>query len=185
MDATGEELFRRYLAGDNDAFEALIAMYDDELCHFINRIVNDYHEAKHLTIDAFAQLAVGGKKFAEKSSLKTYLFTIGKNLAARYIKKRGKEKHIPFEEIVELLGDDSKTPDSHMEREENTRMLRDAMLDLKDDHRVVLILLYFEDMSYMQAGKAMHKSETQIKQLAYRAKAALKRKLKSDGFTYA
>ena len=181
---TGEELFRRYLAGDDDAFETLVSLYDDELFHFINRILNDFHEAKHLAIEAFARLAVGGKKFANESSLKTYLFTIGKNLAARYMKKRWREQHISIEEIVELLIDDDDTPESYMEREENRRLLREAMYDLKDDHRVILILLYFEDMSYIQAGNAMGKSEKQIKQLAHRAKAALKKKLLSGGFIY-
>ena len=184
QNVTGEELFRRYLAGYSDAFETLVSLYDDELYHFINRIVNDYHDAKHLTIEAFAQLAIGGSKFANESSLKTYLFTIGKNLAARYMKKRGAEQHISFEEVVGLLVDESETPESYLEREENKRMLHEAMKGLKDDHRVILVLLYFEDMSYMQAGRAMRKSEKQIKQLAYRAKAALKKNLESGGFTY-
>ena len=178
-------MFHRYLDGDNDAFEKLFALYDDALYHFINRIVNNCHEAKLLTIEAFAQLAVGGRKFEQGSSLKTYLFTIGKNLAARYLKLRGKEKHIPFEEVVDLLSDDSETPDSHMEREENKRALHEAMDTLKDNHRAILVLLYFEDMSYIQAGQVMGKSETQIKQLAFRARAALKKKLVGVGFTYA
>jgi len=55
---------------------------------------------------------------------------------------------------------------------------------LKDDHYTVLKLLYFKDMSYLQAGKAMNKSEKQIKHLAFRAKAALKRILEKDGFNY-
>ena len=150
---------------------------------FINRIVNDYHEAKHLTIEAFAQLAVGGSKFAGKSLLKTYLFTIGKNLATRYIRQRGKAHHIPLEEIIDFLIDDRLTPDVCLEKDENRRLLHDAMKDLKNNHRVVLVLLYFEDMSYIQAGLAMNKSENQIRQLAHRAKISLKKKLESKGIT--
>jgi DNA-directed RNA polymerase specialized sigma24 family protein len=46
----------------------------------------------------------------------------------------------------------------------------------------VLLLLYFEDMSYREAGKAMNKSEKQIKHLAFRAKKALKKKLESMNY---
>ena len=181
MNATGEELFRQYLAGDENAFETLVSMYDNELFHFINRIVNDYHEAKQLTIETFARLAAGGRMFAEKSSLKTYLFTIGKNLAARYVKLRKKVKHVSFEDCIELLYDENETPDEYMEREENKRILHEAMFNLKDEHRAILILLYFEDMSYKQAGRVMNKNENQIKQLAYRAKSSLRKKLVNNG----
>jgi len=180
----GEDLFRFFLGGDNDAFERIVAMHEDELFRFIDRIVQDFHEAKHLTIEAFAQLAVGGKKFAGESSLKTYLFTIGKNLAARHMKKRGKAPHIPYEEVFEFLISDDETPHSYMERDENKRLLHDTLQDLKYEYRAVLLLLYFEDMSYRQAGQAMNKSEKQIKHLAFRAKAALKKKLENGGFTY-
>jgi RNA polymerase sigma-70 factor (ECF subfamily) len=182
---TGEEYFFRYQAGDEGAFDALIALYEAELFRFIHGIVNDYHESKHLTIDSFANLAVGGGKFSENSSLKTYLFAIGKNLALRYMKMRGRVKHIPYEEVVGTLMDGGESPYEFMEREENRRLLREAMRELKADHRTVLNLLYFEDMSYTQTGKAMGKTETQISSLAHRAKAALKKRLESGGYTYA
>ena len=181
--ATGEELYRRFHMGDTDAFGCLVALYEDELFNFINGITNDYYEAKQLTIEAFARLAVSAGQFAGKSSLKTYLFTIGKNLALRHVKKRSREQHISYEEIIEVLKSEDETPYEFMEREENQRLLHEAIRCLKDDHRVVLILLYFEDMSYIQAGQVMEKSERQIKALAYRAKAALKKKLESEGFS--
>jgi RNA polymerase sigma-70 factor (ECF subfamily) len=182
--AAGEDLYRRFLAGDEGAFEALFALYDEELFYFIKGIVQDHHEAKHLMIEAFAQLAVGGGRFAGKSSLKTYLFAIGKNLAAKYVGTRGREPHIPFEEIVEWFFEDPQTPHNLLEQKENRRQLHAAMGALKEEYRAVLILLYFEDMSYIEAGRALNKSVKQISNLAYRAKAALKKKLESDGYTH-
>jgi len=184
---TGEELYRRYQSGDNDIFEQLVALYENELYGFLNGMVHDQHEAKHLMIESFAQLAVGGWKYAGKASLKTYLFTIAKNMAMRYLKMRSKEKHISYEEIVEVLVDNEKDEDSLpdiLEREEDKQLLHKAMRSLKDEHRVVLILLYFEDMSYKAAGKVMNRSVKQISDLAYRAKAALKKKLESEGYEY-
>lgn len=158
-------------------------MYEEELYNFINGIVRDYHESKHLMIETFARLAVNGGQFAGKSSIKTYLFAIGKNLALRYVKTQGREQHVSFEEVIEVLSDGNDTPYAFIERDENKRQLHEAMSNLKEEHRAVLILLYFEDMSYIEAGRAMNKSEKQIKHLAYRAKAALKKKLENQGFT--
>lgn len=178
---SGEELFKRFLLSDARAFEELVEKYEDELFRFLKGIVNDYHEARHLTIEAFSRLATGGKKFAGKSSLKTYLFTIGKNQALRYIKMRGREIHISYEDAIGKLACGGDTSSDRMEQEENSRMLHNAMKDLKDEHRTVLLLLYFQDMSYIQAGRVMNKSEKQIKHLAYRAKAALRKRLEDMG----
>jgi RNA polymerase sigma-70 factor (ECF subfamily) len=179
---SGEELYRLFRDGDDEAFTGLVELYQDGLAHFINRIVNDKHEAEHLTIETFAKLAVGGGAFAGKSSLKTYLYTIGKNLALHTVKMRGREQHISYDEVVGVLEGGEDAPDVHVEREERSQMLHQTMSLLSDDHRAVLALLYFEGMSYVQAGRAMKKSEKQIKHLAYRAKQALKKRLEKSNY---
>ncbi len=178
---SGEELFRRYQEGDRGAFDDLVALYEHDFMFFLNGVVNDKHEATHLMIEAFAQLALKGGDFSGRSSLKTYLYTIGKNLAFRYVKARRKERHISIEEIAGGLHDVSESPESSLEREESHLMLRKAMQDLKAEHKAVLLLLYFEDMSYIEAGQALRKSEMQIRSLAHRAKEALKKKLQENG----
>ena len=181
---TGEGLFSRYLAGDNVAFEELVELYEDELSRFVYSICRDRNDTKQLVIETFGQLAVSGKKFSGESSLKTYLFTIGKNLAFKYMKMRGREKHISFEEVIEPLIDKNEDPYNYIVQDDIRRQLQDAMLELKEVHRVVLVLLYFEDMSYLEAGQAMNKTKKQIKSLTHRAKLALKKKLEDSGFVY-
>ena len=184
QDIPGEELYRRYLDGDSDAFSELVALFENELYYYINGIVQDSHEAKHIMIDAFASLAVGGGNFEGRSSIKTYLFTIGKNLALKYLKMRSKEQHISFEEITEILPDSGDQPDKVLETKENQQKVHEAMMELKEDYRVVLVLLYFEDMSYKEASLIMNKNVNQISVLAHRAKAALKKRLENKGFAY-
>jgi len=181
---TGEELYRRFLAGDGRAFEELVALYEDDLSRYIYGHVRDFHETEHLTIDTFTQLALNKKAFEGKSALKTYLFGIARNLTAQHMKKRIREQHIPFEEIAELDIDTGDTIDTILEKNERKTSLKESMRELKKEYHAVLLLLYFEGMSYKQAGQVMKKSEKQIKDLAYRAKAALKKKLEeSDIFS--
>ena len=179
----GEELYQQFLNGDKDAFEKLVFLYEDELSRFIYKKVLDYHETEHLTIDTFTQLALNKKPFLGKSSIKTYLFAIANNLTMRHLRKRGREQHLSFEEAASIIHDEGETPYSALEKSENKQYLQDAMRDLKEEYHAVLVLLYFEEMSYSQAGQAMNKSERQIKDLAYRAKGALKKKLENMGFT--
>ena len=100
------------------------------------------------------------------------------------LKKRGREQHLSFEEAAKIPFNNDETPFSFLAREENKHYLQEAMRELKEEYRAVLVLLYFEDMSYTQAGRAMNKSEKQIRNLAHRAKVALKKKLEDKGYTY-
>ena len=175
---SGEELYYLYIKGDEKAFEDFVALYQDELALFINGMVGDWDEAKYLTIETFANFILNKKKFDGNSSIKTYLFAIGKNLALRFIRNRSRDQHISYEEIDEMVSD-NQTPGTIFERAELKQHLYDAMLDLKEDHRTVLSLLYFEEMSYAETGRAMNKSTTQIRGLVYRAKLALKKELES------
>jgi len=179
LQESGEVLLNMYQAGDDNAFTELVLHYQDGLSSFINGIVKDKHETEHLTIETFARLAASKNNFAGRSSFKTYLYTIGKNIALRHLKTRG-QQHLSFEEVTWMFADEGETPESSMERKENRQRLLDTINSLKEDYRDVLKLLYFEDMSYIQAGEVMQKNEMQIKNLAHRAKAALKKKLEAD-----
>jgi|GEM_PF-1021155 len=116
QDKIGEELYRRYLAGDKEAFTELVRLYEQVLSFFINGFVGDMHETKHLLIDTFAQLAVSGGRFEGRSSLKTYLFAIGKHLALRYVKMRRCETHLSYEDIFEKFIGESETPEAFLQR---------------------------------------------------------------------
>jgi len=179
---TGEELYKCFRSGDSVAFEMLVEMYEDDLSRFIYGNVRDYHETEHLVIDTFTQLILNKNAFKGESSLKTYLFGIAKNLTSQHMRKRRREQHISFEEIANLDFDYGETMHTIVEKKDQNANLIAAMRELKEEYHAVLMLLYFEGMSYRQAGNAMNKSEKQIKDLAYRAKATLKKKLERNDY---
>jgi len=160
----------------------LVNMYEDELSRFIYGTVRDYHETEHLVIDTFTQLVLSKNAFKGNSVLKTYLFGIAKNLMLQHMKKRRQEQHISFEDLSNLSFDNGETMHTIVEKSDRKENLIATMRELKKEYHAVLVLLYFEGMSYRQAGQAMNKSEKQVKDLAYRAKASLKKKLESNEY---
>ena len=58
------------------------------------------------------------------------------------------------------------------------------MDNIKSDYSVVLELLYFEDMSYDEIERILRQTNKQIKNLAYRARLALKEELVKVGVEY-
>lgn len=155
--------------------------HGDALTLYINRYIDDIHEAEDLMIEAFSRMISARPRLIE-NGFKAYLYKIARNLALRYLKKR---QHYFFFSL-EGLEDD---PESEMlvemvvQSEERSRILRKCMEHLNYDYCEVLYLHYFENMSYAQAAQVMGKSIKQIDHLLERGKKRLRSLLEREGIT--
>ena len=172
--------YRRFLDGDENAFDEIMKELFDNLVFFINRYVHDIHAAEDIAIDTFSDLVVNKGRYNFKVTLKTYLFMLGRSRALNYIKR---SKIIDFVELenAESALSDRLTLEEIVISDEKKRVINGAVSKLNDDMRVVVHLIYFEDMSYAEAAKIMGKKPKQIDNLLYRAKAELRIILGEDG----
>ena len=174
----GASSYRRFLHGDESGLEELLNMYGDNLIYFINGYVKNISIAEDIMEDTFMELIVHKHRFRGESSFKTYLFRIARNKALNVIKKNKK-----YAELQDNIEDIKKLEDTIV-KTEMQKNVRDAMENIKSDYCVVLELLYFEDMSYDEIGRVLKKTNKQIKNLAYRARLALKEELSKEGVVY-
>ena len=175
----GASSYRRFLDGDESAFDEIMKELFDNLVFFIDRYVHDIHAAEDIAIDTFSDLVVNRHRYNFKVTLKTYLFMLGRSRALNYIKHR---KVIDFVELSEA----DKVPEHETLEEivlvdERKRVVNNALCALSDDMRVVIHLIYFEGLSYDEAAKVMKKNCKQVDNLLYRAKKELRIILGKDG----
>lgn len=164
--------YRRYLEGDESAFDEIMNELFDKLVFFINRYVQDLHAAEDIAMDAFADLIVHKHRYDFRVSLKTYLFMIGRSRALNYLKRRRSRLHASLSEIGETVRDDA--ADSAFVQNERQQIISVALSRLPADMRVAVHLVYFEGLSYRDAARVMKKTEKQIDNLLYRAKKELR-----------
>ena len=176
----GASSYRRFLDGDETAFDEIMKELFDNLVFFIDRFVHDIHAAEDIAIDAFSDLVVNKHRYNFKVTLKTYLFMLGRSRALNYIKHR---KVINFVELTEAdnISAEQETLEEIILSDEKKRIVNNALNSLTDDMRVVVHLVYFEDLSYDEAAKVMKKNRKQVDNLLYRAKKELSIILGKDG----
>lgn len=176
----GESSYRRYLDGDEAAFDDIIKLYRDNLTFFINRFVHDLDTAEDLAIDTFLYLIVHRYRYHFKTPLKTYLFMIGRSRALDYLKHQKKFTMVELTEAEREI-----SPGISLEElillDERKQTLNRAISQLPPDMQTALHLVYFEDLSYEDAAKVMKKSKKQVANLLYRAKDKLRTILGKDG----
>ena len=176
----GASSYRRFLNGDESAFDDVMKELFDNLVFFVDRYVHDIHAAEDIAIDAFSDLVVNKHRYNFKVTLKTYLFMLGRSRALNYIKHR---KVINFVELTEAdnISAEQKTLEEIILEDERKRIVNNALELLPDDMRVVVHLIYFEDLTYDEAAKVMKKNRKQVDNLLYRAKKELRIILGKDG----
>ena len=177
---TGEMYYRRYLNGDPTAFDGILQLYRNQLTFFINRFVRDLDTAEDLAIDTFMYLIVHRHRYNFKTSLKTYLFMIGRSRALDYLRHQNRFTMVELSDAERELPS-VPGPEESILREVQKQELNRAMDTLPQDMQTVLHLVYFEELSYEEAAKVMRKNKKQVANLLYRAKAQLRAILGKEG----
>lgn len=173
----GENSYKRYLEGDESAFNEVLELYFNNLTLFINGYFGDVHASEDVAVDTMLELIVHKKRFDFRSSLKTYLFAIARHKALDYLKKHRRVLPVSSDEIE--IADRSSLEADVIESDEKRR-LHTAILKLDADLRTALHLVYIEGMSYKEASGIMKKSAKQLDNLIARAKKELKKELIFD-----
>ena len=180
MNEPDEVLYERYrLCGDENAFRLLLERYRERLTLFLDSYVHNLSDAEDLMIDAFAVAASGTAKFRGKSSFRTWLYGIGRNLAKNHLRKHRVRPDALSESAAAVPAD------YDVLREERYAQLYTALANISGDYRQVLYLLYFEELSESEAAAVTGKSKKQIYNLVSRGKNALRAELEKMGFDYA
>lgn len=175
----GAGSYRRFLDGDESAFDEIMEELFKKLVFFINRYVHDIHTAEDIAIDAFSDLIVNRNRYNFKVSLKTYVFMLGRSRALDYLKHKKVLTFVELDEAVNLPNGEEL--EETVIANERRRAVNDAIKRLPEDMREAVHLVYFEDMTYSEAAKVMKKSAKQVDNLLYRAKKELRTILGEDG----
>ena len=113
----GASSYRRFLEGDDSGIVEIIRDYKDGLILFLNRYVNNIHTAEELAEDTFFRIVTRKPRFVAKYSFKTWLYTIGRNIAINHVKHFGKVANIPFEDLESIRSDEDALEQSYIREE--------------------------------------------------------------------
>ena len=172
--------YRRFLDGDEAAFDEIIHELFDHLVFFVDRYVRDTHAAEDIAIDVFSDLVIHRSRYNFRVTLKTYVFMLGRSRALNYIKRRNRFRTAELSEAESAVADRLLLEEQFLQGERN-RLLNDALAALPEDMKAAIHLVYFEELSYEEAAAVMKKNKKQVDNLLYRAKNALRTALGKEG----
>ena len=180
-----EQLLADYREGDEAALEALIRRYRNELLHFLIRFLGSRSAAEDVFQETFLQIHVSAATFDVERRFKPWLFTIAANKARDYHRKHRKKQALSLSasvgdeeergDFVDLLDSELPTPDAPIVDSERSRLVKDVVDRLPPHLREILLLSYFQRMSYTQIADALEIPLGTVKSRLHSAVAAFAR----------
>ncbi len=186
MERPDEQLIMDYRKGDEASLEFLIRRYLKPIYRFVYRYTGNARDAEDATQEVFVKAWRNLKKFDQSKSFKAWIFSIAKNTALDFLKKK---KAIPFSEfeneegenmIIETLADPSPLPHELLEKAGMAYILNSAMEKLSPKYRMVLFPRYTDGVRFREIAESLGEPLHTIKSRHRRALIKLKELLFSQ-----
>ena len=181
MDDNGARSYRRFLKGDWNGMIEIVESYYDGLVLFLKRYLGNEADAEDVAEETLLVLVNRKPSFRGNSLFKTWLYTIARNTAIKYMYKN--RLTVPFSpDDLATFAFEEEDVLSRIAQDEETEVLRAAMEHLPEDYRLVLQLKYAEEMSVKEIAAATGRTVHSINSLLKRARSALREELAKEGF---
>jgi RNA polymerase sigma-70 factor, ECF subfamily len=181
------QMMLRVKAGDQSAFDYLVAKYRRPMVSFMYRMARNTAAAEDLAQEVFLRVYRSRGNYEASAKFTTWLYRIATNLAvnhARDTRHERPEVTVSLDEPDEDSGTTLELPDGNltaeqaMVRRERLLAIRRKVEALPEQQRLAVIMHKYQQMDYKQIAEVLKKSESATKSLLFRAYETLREQLK-------
>jgi RNA polymerase sigma-70 factor (ECF subfamily) len=164
------------LRGERAAFDRLVERYQRDVYRLCYRYVNNHHDASDLAQEVFLKAYRALGRFRGDSSFSTWLYRISVNACLNFRALR----RLPSAELPDQIADHGAGAHDHLERDERSRQVREAVTRLPDRQRATLILKVFHDLTHEEVAGILGTSVGTVKANLFHALANLRKLLVAE-----
>lgn len=189
LDTPDGMLIQRSLAGDHQAFEALVERYHVQLARYISRWWRDEALVQDIVQQVLLQLYVSLPTLRAAFSIRPWLMRVAHN---RCVDESRSLRPVPFSRLervweeeedaspLDTLPDPDPLPEELAERQEVQQHIQQAIGALPPRARRVVWLRYVGQLSYAEIARRLHIPENTAKTSFQRAKPFLRQVLAEE-----
>lgn len=178
-------LIERSKKGDLSAFDDLVRHYEKHVYNYAYRMTQNYDDANDIAAEAFIKAFQAIDRFRGDSNFSTWLFRIVTNIFLDRRKRTKNQINIPLDEYIELeensiarqFEDPAPDPLELLQETERNETLQQAINDLPDYQRVMVLLFHTQGLSYEEIAEIVDLPIGTVKSRLNRARLALRQKL--------
>lgn len=163
-----EALFKAYVDGDLEAFDALFRRYAPALRRMMLKSNCSADLAADLVQQTFFQMHRARADFDPTKRVRPWLFTIGMNLLRGHFRTRGRRPESPLDLGGAHDPSEEAVGSARIESKEKADRVRGALAQLPDSQRIVIEMHWFEERPFKEIAAAIGVSLSAVKVRAHR-----------------
>ncbi len=178
-------IVQRCLRGDKEAFGQLIEKYKRPIFNLAYRMLQSEEEAEDAFQETFLKAYKSLDKYKINYSFFTWLYTVALNVCRNRLKKKWRYHFFSIDEplhdddkLTWQIADKSMSPEVLLERKQAMALISEAINRLPEKYRVVIILRYLEDQSYLEISEIVGLPLGTIKTQIHRGRRIIQKYLK-------
>lgn len=159
-----EQLVELFRSGSEDAFAQLIRRYERKLYNFLMKFLGQSASAEDVFQETFLQVHLSAAKFESGRRFRPWLYTIAANKARDLLRSQARRPTVQLippdddtdiAQLWEGLLQDTTTPDQQLQVKQRQEFVREVIGQLPGHLREILILAYFNQLSYKELAKIL------------------------------
>lgn len=161
--------------GSAAAFIQLYQTHVNAVYRYALARVSNQQDAEDVTADVFKRAWGSLPRYRAGSAFKSWLFTIAQRAVADHYRKHGPPT-VSLDNLAELV-DPQGQPEDGALTSEQLRQVFAALASLTHDQQEVITLRFLSGLRYEEIADIMHKHESAVKMIAYRALEDIRRRI--------
>ncbi len=161
---------------NEDALETAVCEHARLVYRIAYSVLRNHHDAEDATQETFVRVLRYGRKLEGVRDQKTWLARIAWRVA---VERRNKLKEIPLEEAETQIQSQLVSAEENILGREMARMLAALISALPAQLRDVLTLSALQELGPAEIAEVLGTSESSVRSRVFRARQALKEKLKA------
>lgn len=173
-------LIEAAMKGNQSAYADLMNRYRDTIFFMLLKMVKNRNDAEDLTIEAFGKAFKNLHQYTPNYAFSTWLFKIASNNCIDFLRKK---KNITISidgqtdsdgnEVTMPIASDELDPEEDMIKKQKAKLLRQVVDQLKPRYKELVILRYFDELSYEEIAKKNNLPLGTVKAQLFRARELL------------
>ncbi len=174
------KLVRLAQEGSEEAFTSLVRAYQARVYSMALNFTRNREVADDLAQEVFLKTYLALPKFRFRSEFGTWLYRIAVNHIKDHLRRKGRAKEVPLDEVRELANaGEEETLSRERERSEEARrgLVLKVLQGLPDKYRIILTLRDIQGMPYDKIAAVLRISPGTVDSRLHRARKMLRLKL--------
>lgn len=176
-----EALVLQATAGDMRAFDQLADNWKARIYNFALRYLGDHDEAMEASQQTFIKAWQGMDSLKEGAQFRAWLYVIAGNTCRDFLRKTSRTRTTSLSDTAghaHFAADRGAThPGERLARQDLQRILKQALAQLPEEQRVVLILKEYEGLKFTEIAQVLQEPESTVKSRLYYALKTMRKLL--------